>query len=114
MCSCIEIFVIEKDCSFSKIKNKDDIMITEKDKDAISQLARQYGVDKVFLFGSSVESQKVAGDIDLGVLGIEPRRFFEFYGELMFRLSKPIDLIDLSKDTKFNAIIKREGIPIYG
>lgn len=89
-------------------------MITEKDKNAISHLARQYGVHKVLLFGSCAEGQKEARDIDLGVIGIEPRRFFEFYGELMFRLSKPVDLIDLSKDTKFNAIVKREGIPIYG
>ena len=89
-------------------------MITEKDKDVISLLALQYGVHKVILFGSSTEPQKEARDIDLGVIGIEPRRFFEFYGDLMFRLSKPIDLIDLSKDTRFNAIIKRDGIPIYG
>jgi predicted nucleotidyltransferase len=89
-------------------------MITEKDKNAISLLARQYGVRKILLFGSSAEGRKEARDIDLGVIGIEPRRFFEFYGDLMFRLSKPVDLIDLSKDTKFNAIIKREGIPIYG
>jgi hypothetical protein len=32
----------------------------------------------------------------------------------MFRLSKPVDLVDLSKDTRFNALVKREGIPIYG
>jgi predicted nucleotidyltransferase len=89
-------------------------MITEKDKNAISLLARQYGVHKVLLFGSGTEGRKEARDIDLGVIGIEPRRFFEFYGDLMFSLSKPVDLIDLSKDTKFNAIIKREGIPIYG
>jgi predicted nucleotidyltransferase len=89
-------------------------MITEKDKNAISLLARQYGLHKVLLFGSGAESQKKAGDIDLGVIGIEPRRFFEFYGDLMFCLSKPVDLIDLSKDTKFNAMVKREGIPIYG
>jgi hypothetical protein len=50
----------------------------------------------------------------LGVIGIEPRWFFEFYGDLMFCLSKPVDIVDLSKDTRFNAIIKREGIPIYG
>jgi predicted nucleotidyltransferase len=88
-------------------------MITEKDKNAISHLARQYSVRKVILFGSCTEAQKEARDIDLGVIGIEPRRFFEFYGELMFRLSKPVDLIDLSKDTKFNAMVKREGIPVY-
>lgn len=89
-------------------------MITEKDKNAISLLARQYGVRKVLLFGSGAKDKKDAGDIDLGVIGIEPGRFFEFYGDLMFSLSKPVDLIDLSKDTKFNAIIKREGVPIYG
>jgi len=89
-------------------------MITEKDKNAISHLARQYGVHKILLFGSCAEGQKEARDIDLGVIGIEPRRFFEFYGDLMLSLSKPVDLIDLSKDTKFNTIIKREGIPIYG
>jgi predicted nucleotidyltransferase len=89
-------------------------MLTESDKNAILLLARQYGVHKVFLFGSSTESKEEARDIDLGVIGIEPRRFFEFYGDLMFHLSKPVDLVDLSKDTKFNALIKREGIPIYG
>lgn len=97
-----------------KIKGKDDFMITKKDKDVILLLARRYGVHKVLLFGSSTEPQKEARDIDLGVIGIEPRRFFEFYGDLMFGLSKPVDLVDLSKDTRFNAIIKREGIPIYG
>jgi hypothetical protein len=50
----------------------------------------------------------------LGVIGIEPRQFFRFYGNLMFRLSKPVDLIDLSKDTKFNEIFKRDGVAIYG
>lgn len=89
-------------------------MIAEQDKNAISLLARQYGVHKVLLFGSGAEGQKQARDIDLGVIGIEPRRFFKFYGDLMFCLSKPVDLIDLSKDTKFNALVKREGIPIYG
>lgn len=89
-------------------------MITEKDKNAIALLARQYGVHKVLLFGSGAEDQKEARDIDLGVIGIEPRQFFKFYGDLMFSLSRPVDLIDLSKDTRFNAIIKREGIPIYG
>jgi predicted nucleotidyltransferase len=89
-------------------------MLAEKDKTAISRLARQYGVQKVFLFGSGADPQKEARDIDLGVIGIESRRFFEFYGDLIFSLSKPVDLIDLSKDTKFNALVKREGIPIYG
>jgi len=89
-------------------------MIAEKDKTAISRLARQYGVQKILLFGSSADSQKEGRDIDLGVVGIEPKRFFEFYGDLLFSLSKPVDLVDLSRDTRFNALIRREGIPLYG
>jgi predicted nucleotidyltransferase len=89
-------------------------MIAEKDKTEISRLARQYGVRKILLFGSGADPQKESRDIDLGVAGIEPRRFFEFYGDLLFSLSKPVDLIDLSKDTRFNALVKRDGIPIYG
>ncbi len=89
-------------------------MLAEKDKRAITHLARQYGVQKVLLFGSAADRWKESRDIDLGVIGIEPRLFFEFYGNLMFSLSKPVDLVDLSKDTRFNALVKREGIPIYG
>jgi predicted nucleotidyltransferase len=89
-------------------------MIAEKDKTEISRLARQYGVQKILLFGSGADPQKESRDIDLGVAGIEPRRFFEFYGDLLFSLSKPVDLVDLSRNTLFNALIWREGIPLYG
>jgi len=89
------------------------LCLQKKTKNAILLLARQYGVHKVLLFGSSIEGQKEARDIDLGVIGIELRQFFRFYGDLMFSLSKPVDLIDLSKNTRFNALVKWEGIPIY-
>ena len=105
---------MRKDLIRVESKKRGDFMISEKDRNTILLLARQYGVHKVLLFGSCAEGHKEARDIDLGVIGIEPRRFFEFYGDLMFRLSKPVDLVDLSKDTQFNALVKREGIPIYG
>ncbi len=89
-------------------------MLSEKDKSAILRLAKQYTVEKVYVFGSSAASNRPAKDIDLGVLGLAAERFFEFYGDLIFNLSKPVDLVDLSKDTRFNNLIKREGIPIYG
>jgi hypothetical protein len=50
-------------------------MIEEKDRSAIVRLARQYGVHRVFLFGSGAEAGKQAGDIDLGIIGIDPARF---------------------------------------
>ena len=89
-------------------------MISEKDKMMIFETARQYGVKSVFLFGSSVLADHPARDIDLGVVGLAPGIFFKFYGKLLRGLSKPVDVVDLSKDTKFNRLIFRDGIRLYG
>jgi predicted nucleotidyltransferase len=66
------------------------------------------------LFGSSLDPTKESRDIDIAVDCIDPRKFFKFYGDLMLKLSKPVDLIDLSEASKFVALVKKEGIPIYG
>lgn len=89
-------------------------MITETDKNIILQCAEKFNVASVFLFGSSVEQDKEANDIDIAVKGIEPRLFFKFYAELFKRLSKPVDLIDLSRKTLFNNLVEETGVKIYG
>jgi predicted nucleotidyltransferase len=71
-------------------------MIAEADREVITQVAREFKVGKVVLFGSSLAEGREPNDIDLGVKGIEPRLFFRFYGELMRRLSLPVDVVDLS------------------
>jgi len=38
--------------------------------------------------------------------------YFAFYGELMCALSKPVDVIDLSKQSKFVDMVLREGAPL--
>ena len=89
-------------------------MITERDKKIIQHYAQKYNVSSIILFGSSLEKDKEANDIDLGVKGIEPRVFFKFYGELFKHLSKPAHLIDLSKKSLFNDIVEETGVKIYG
>ncbi|MBL7072540.1 MAG: nucleotidyltransferase domain-containing protein [Candidatus Omnitrophica bacterium] len=89
-------------------------MISEKDKKIIQQLSAKYHVKKVLLFGSSADPTKEGRDIDLAVAGIKPIEFFKYYGRLMLKLSKPVDLIDLDEPSKFVALVKKEGIPIYG
>ena len=88
-------------------------MISEQDKAKIIDLGRQYHVREIFLFGSSIDPNRKAKDIDLAVAGIAPEDFFNFYGDLLFELLKPIDLIDLTSDTKFNRLVYRDGIRIY-
>ena len=89
-------------------------MISETDKKIILQCAKKYNVSTIILFGSSLEKEKKANDIDLGVKGIEPRLFFKFYGELLKHLSKPAHLIDLSKKSLFNDLVEETGVQIYG
>ena len=89
-------------------------MITEYEKNVILRYAKEYNVSSVFLFGSSIEAEGGANDIDLGVKGIEQRLFFKFYAELIKNLSKSVDLIDLSLKSKFSDIVEETGVRIYG
>jgi predicted nucleotidyltransferase len=89
-------------------------MISERDKEIITQCAKKYKVSTVYLFGSSLDRNSGYNDIDLAVKGIKPGVFFKFYGELLRSLSKPVDLVDLSKKSLFNQIIEEKGVRIYG
>jgi predicted nucleotidyltransferase len=88
-------------------------MITEVEKSIILQCAEKYNVTAVFLFGSAVEQDDV-NDIDLGIKGISPELFFKLYTELVKRLTKPVDLVDLSFKSLFNDIVEENGMKIYG
>ena len=87
-------------------------MITKVDRQTITELASQYHAKCILLFGSSVTG--VGKDIDLAVEGVKPEKFYSFYADLMFSLSKPVDLIDLSGTSKFIQMIKKEGVSLYG
>jgi predicted nucleotidyltransferase len=89
-------------------------MITENDKDIIIRCAKKYKVSYIVLFGSSIRKDEKANDIDIGVKGIEPQLFFKFYAELFKHLSKPVDLVDLSRKSLFNELVEEDGIRIYG
>lgn len=88
-------------------------MISENDKDVILTYAKKYRLERVILFGSSKERTD-ARDIDIGVRGIDPELFFDFCWELYRDLSKPVDVIDLSKDCLFNSLIEKDGLVLYG
>jgi len=88
-------------------------MITHTDKHIIEQLARKYHAKRVVLFGSSVSAASEYRDIDIAVEGVEETDFYAFYRELLCTLSKPVDIIDLSRKTRFVEMILREGVPLY-
>jgi predicted nucleotidyltransferase len=87
-------------------------MITDKDRASILAIARKYQVSKVLLFGSSLTSHVESRDIDIAIEGLADKDYFAFYGELMCALSKPVDVVDLSKRSKFVDMVLREGVPL--
>ena len=89
-------------------------MISDIDKKIIRDLSKKYSLKRVLLFGSSLDPTKESRDIDIAVEGIDHKDFFKYYGDLLMELSKPVDIIDLSETSKFVALVKKEGIPIYG
>ena len=89
-------------------------MISESDKRKIREVSKKYHAKRVLLFGSSLDVTRESQDIDIAVEGIPPEDFFQYYGELMLKLSKPIDVIDLSCSSKFTRLIQQEGVMLYG
>ena len=85
-------------------------MISAKDRETIQELARKYQVSKILLFGSSLSESAESRDIDIAVEGIADKDYFSFYGELLCRLSKPVDVVDLTNKSKFVEMIMREGV----
>ncbi|MCK5147277.1 hypothetical protein KAR48_11010 [bacterium] len=89
-------------------------MLSDQDKFTIQEIAKKYKATRIILFGSSCEPSISSNDIDLGVEGVSNHQFFKFYSELIFELSKPVDIIDITKKNSFNNIIVSEGQLIYG
>jgi predicted nucleotidyltransferase len=88
-------------------------MLTEADKEAIVRAAKRYGASRVLLFGSSARHGVEAADIDIAVEGVPPSQFFDFYAAVMFSVSKPVDVVDLSEESLFTDLIRDEAVTIY-
>lgn len=89
-------------------------MIADADKRIIRDISKQYHAKRVLLFGSSLDPKGENRDIDIAVEGISPKDFYKYYGDLIFSLSKPVDVVDISGKSKFIKLVLQEGVPLYG
>jgi len=69
--------------------------ILKKELDKIVDISKEFGVEKVFLFGSCLKDDEAAYDIDIAVKGIKPRDFFKYYGKVSMVVDDEVDIIDL-------------------
>jgi predicted nucleotidyltransferase len=66
-----------------------------------ANLLKNEGCESVFLFGSMVTGKiHQDSDIDIGIMGLPPKKFFRVYASLDKELSNKVDLVDfdLHKD----------------
>ena len=89
-------------------------MVSQTDIKTIKRLSGKYNARKVVLFGSSLDPQRQAHDIDLGVEGIASKDYYRYCGELMMSLSKPVDIVDLSVPCQFIDLVLEKGVVLYG
>ncbi|WP_319562698.1 nucleotidyltransferase domain-containing protein [Marispirochaeta sp.] len=69
------------------------------------------GAKEIYIFGSIANGQfSDESDLDIGIIGLEKKRFFQVYGELISRLKRPVDIIGLDYNTEFSHQVKNEGI----
>jgi len=77
-----------------KINNVDDRY--KKDIEEAIAFLKSKSCTEIYLFGSVITGNAHNySDIDIAVKEIATEQFFQIYGELMLRLSHPVDLIDL-------------------
>lgn len=72
---------------------KNEVFETEVEK--IIDISKEFGANKILLFGSCLEDIESAKDIDIAVSGIKPREFFKYYGKVSMAVDNEVDIIDL-------------------
>ena len=72
------------------------------DLDLATSLLKSEGCESVFLFGSLVTGKvHDNSDLDLGITGLPPSKFFRVYSRLYLKLERPFDLVDFDSQKEF-------------
>lgn len=89
--------------------------LKKKELETIIRIAGEYGVRRVWLFGSSLggDSNTEPNDIDLAAEGLTPDRFFSFCADLDMALDKPVDVVDMDGKNPMRHIVRDRGRVIY-
>lgn len=86
--------------------------MTEIEK--IKKILKKYSVKEAYIFGSYKDNPKEARDIDIAISLGNYNEFFKISAALAMSTKKPLDLIWLDQASKFKAMVKKQGLKIYG
>ena len=82
----------------------------KRDIKAAKTLLKEEGCTSVFLFGSTVTGKSHKGsDLDIGITGLPPEKFFKVYSKLDSTLTSRVDLVDFDERKDFYNLLSRLG-----
>lgn len=77
-------------------------MISVATLNKISKILKDEGCDEIFLFGSQLTGKANSNsDIDIGIKGLHPSRFFSVYSRLDSEIEENIDFVDFDEQASF-------------
>ena len=81
-----------------------------KDIETATKLLKEGGCKSVYLFGSLVTGKtRKNSDIDIGVRGLPPKKFFRTYSQLENSLSSRVDLVDFDENKDLYSLLNSLG-----
>ena len=81
--------------------------------DRCIEIARAFGVTKLILFGSALESPETAADVDVACEGLDGWDLFRFGAKLEEALGTSVDVIPLRPGDRFSQYIAQRGRVLY-
>ena len=71
---------------------------------------RNEGCKSVFLFGSLItDNINDSSDIDIGIKGLPPEKFFKVYSKLYMNLNNEFHLVDFDYENDFFSLLEKQG-----
>ena len=82
----------------------------KKDIEIAKNILKNEGCQSIFLFGSLVTGKiNKNSDIDIGVKGLPPGKFFNVYAKIDDSISTVVDLVDFDVNNKFFNLLSSLG-----
>jgi hypothetical protein len=81
--------------------------------DRCTDIAREFGVTKLVLFGTAAESPNTANDVDFACAGIQGWDLYRFGAKLEEALGKSVDVVPLRVGDRFSQYILEKGRTLY-
>ena len=80
----------------------------KKDIQIAVKILKNEGCKNIYLFGSLVTGNfNESSDIDIGIEGLPPEKFFSTYSKLGIQMNNLIDLVDFDFSKDFFEIVKK-------